>query len=329
MENKGKIKIIIEHILLGIVGILIAFTITTIVYATSPNPGHNFTDVSGDVQQGDLLYGSAVDTLSALPKNTSATRYLSNTGTGNNPAWALVNLVNGISGILTSENGGTGNGFAKFSGPDTSEKTFTLPNANATILTDNTEVTVAQGGTGATSLTANNVILGNDTNAVQFVAPGTSGNILTSNGSTWESTTPSSRSIMIGNSDSLTLDSICAPTAAGYSSHIDCSSTLTAVGYQGLMPVDANIKNLRAHMTTAPGAGSSCSFTIRKSTTGLASSFSNTSLSCTVAGNGSNKTCSDTSDTVSISAGDFIQILFDETGTCTGVNYWGFEINPT
>jgi hypothetical protein len=51
-------------------------------------------------------------------------------------------------------------------------------------------VTVAQGGTGATTLTANNVILGNGTSAVQFVAPGTSGNVLTSNGTTWQSTTP-------------------------------------------------------------------------------------------------------------------------------------------
>ena len=47
-----------------------------------------------------------------------------------------------------------------------------------------------QGGTGATSLTLNNVVLGNGTSAVQFVAPGTSGNVLTSNGTTWQSTTP-------------------------------------------------------------------------------------------------------------------------------------------
>ncbi len=35
--------------------------------------------------------------------------------------------------LLTSSNGGTGNGFTKFSGPTTSEKTFTLPNASDTI----------------------------------------------------------------------------------------------------------------------------------------------------------------------------------------------------
>ncbi len=38
--------------------------------------------------------------------------------------------------IIASTYGGTGNGFAKFSGPTTSEKTFTLPNQNATLLYD-------------------------------------------------------------------------------------------------------------------------------------------------------------------------------------------------
>jgi hypothetical protein len=51
-------------------------------------------------------------------------------------------------------------------------------------------VGVANGGTGATSLTANNVILGNGTSAVQVVAPGSNGNVLTSNGTTWVSSTP-------------------------------------------------------------------------------------------------------------------------------------------
>jgi hypothetical protein len=51
--------------------------------------------------------------------------------------------------IIASTYGGTGNGFAKLSGPFGTEKTFTLPNATSTILTDNAAVTVAQGGTGA------------------------------------------------------------------------------------------------------------------------------------------------------------------------------------
>ena len=46
---------------------------------------------------------------------------------------------------------------------------------------------VSKGGTGLATLTANNVILGNGTSAPNFVAPGTNGNVLTSNGTTWTS----------------------------------------------------------------------------------------------------------------------------------------------
>jgi hypothetical protein len=60
----------------------------------------------------------------------------------------------------------------------------------APALTLGAALPVASGGTGATTLTANNVVIGNGTSAVQFVAPGTSGNLLTSNGTTWTSAVP-------------------------------------------------------------------------------------------------------------------------------------------
>lgn len=64
-------------------------------------------------------------------------------------AWEnTADLAAAVTGILPSTNGGTGNGFTKFTGPATSEKTFTLPNASATVLTDNDVITPAQGGTG-------------------------------------------------------------------------------------------------------------------------------------------------------------------------------------
>jgi hypothetical protein len=53
-----------------------------------------------------------------------------------------------------------------------------------------TPLAVSQGGIGAATLTANNVLLGNGTSAPQVVAPSTSGNVLTSNGTTWVSSTP-------------------------------------------------------------------------------------------------------------------------------------------
>jgi len=58
-------------------------------------------------------------------------------------------------------------------------------------ITGITDLAVADGGTGASTLSANAVLLGNGTSALQTVAPGTNGNVLTSNGTTWTSTTPS------------------------------------------------------------------------------------------------------------------------------------------
>jgi hypothetical protein len=70
--------------------------------------------------------------------------------------------------------------------------TMSSQNANNVSITGGTitgitDLAVADGGTGRSTLTANNVILGNGTSAVNFVAPGSSGNLLISNGTTWAS----------------------------------------------------------------------------------------------------------------------------------------------
>lgn len=59
---------------------------------------------------GDLLYADSLNSWSTLAKNVSATRYLSNTGAANIPAWAQVDLTNGVTGILPVANGGTATG---------------------------------------------------------------------------------------------------------------------------------------------------------------------------------------------------------------------------
>jgi hypothetical protein len=73
----------------------------------------------------------------------------------------------------------------------TANTQFSGPGTGITGLPLSTGVTgtlgAANGGTGVASLTSNNVILGNGTSAVQFVAPGTTGNVLKSNGTTWTS----------------------------------------------------------------------------------------------------------------------------------------------
>jgi hypothetical protein len=103
------IRFSLVNIVLSVMLVMsIAASIVHVTHATAPNPGHNFTEVGGGILQGQLIYGSAADTFSALSPSAVATNYLSNTGTSNNPAWAQVNLTNGVTGALPPANGGTG-----------------------------------------------------------------------------------------------------------------------------------------------------------------------------------------------------------------------------
>jgi len=76
-------------------------------------------------------------------------------------------LTTGVTGILPGANGGTGNGFFAVTGPASTLKTFTFPNASATVLTTNALVTVAQGGTGVGTLTG--LVQGNGTGAMTAI----------------------------------------------------------------------------------------------------------------------------------------------------------------
>jgi microcystin-dependent protein len=93
-------------------------------------------------------------------------------------------IANGLADTVTVKNT-TGTGVAVPAG-----KSMWVFNNGTNVVEVITHTPVSSGGTGAYTLTANNVILGNGTSAVQFVAPGTSGNVLTSNGTTWTSATP-------------------------------------------------------------------------------------------------------------------------------------------
>jgi hypothetical protein len=59
-------------------------------------------DVIGSTQ-GDILFRD-VSVWNRLAKDTNATRYLSNTGASNNPAWAQINLANGVTGTIQAAN---------------------------------------------------------------------------------------------------------------------------------------------------------------------------------------------------------------------------------
>jgi len=61
----------------------------------------------------------------------------------------------------------------------------TITNANITSLSS--PLPVPSGGTGSTAYTTNAVLLGNGSSPFQTITPGTGGNVLTSDGTTWTS----------------------------------------------------------------------------------------------------------------------------------------------
>ena len=113
---------------------------------------------------------------------------------------------------------------------------------------------VANGGTGATTLAANNVLLGNGTSALQAVAPGTTGNVLTSNGTTWTSTaapssgvpyTGATGAVNLGAYD-LKVNGLTVGTGAGVSNN-------TALGYAALMSNTSSYNNTAVGNTALNG----------------------------------------------------------------------------
>jgi len=104
------------------------------------------------------------------------TMYVYNNGT--NVLDAITHLTSlTLATALPVASGGTGSNTATFSGAN-------ITSLNASSISSGT-LTVARGGTGATTLNAEAVVIGNTTGAVKFVDPGTTGNVLTSNGTAW------------------------------------------------------------------------------------------------------------------------------------------------
>lgn len=155
----------------------------------------------GTIVNGDISASAAI----AVSKLSAST--ISGVTLGNNLATLTMNTSGtGLSGSTTyngsgaatftvASNATNANTASTIVARDASGN-FSAGTITATLSGNATNVTgtvaVANGGTGSTSLTANNVLLGNGTSALQVVAPGANGNVLTSNGTTWVSSTPTS-----------------------------------------------------------------------------------------------------------------------------------------
>jgi hypothetical protein len=66
-------------------------------------------------------------------------------------------------------------------------RSYLLYNNGTDVVNALNGISPVSGGTGTNTLTAESVLIGNGAAAVKFVAPGTAGNVLTSNGSAWTS----------------------------------------------------------------------------------------------------------------------------------------------
>lgn len=124
-----------------------------------------------DVVQGDVVYASAHNALVTLAKSVSTTRYLSNTGSNNNPAWAQVDLSTGATGNLPVANLASGTNASAstfFRGDNSWASTTGSPDGYLTglllsndITSPNTVVDIASGTARAhTALIAFDIIIG-------------------------------------------------------------------------------------------------------------------------------------------------------------------------
>ena len=127
---------------------------------------------------------NASGTTVAVPAATST--FIYNTSTNVVDATSYLSTLS-LGSALAVTSGGTGSTTA--SAARTALGTAKSgANSDITSLTGlTTALTVAQGGTGAATHTASSVLIGEGTAAISSVAPGTSGNVLTSNGSDWTS----------------------------------------------------------------------------------------------------------------------------------------------
>jgi hypothetical protein len=143
-------------------------------YDRIDGPPYRYRKMASGWIPADVIADDGIVPIGTLPVGTGANQVAagdhSHSGAGD-----VVGGSTSVDGEIAAYNGTTGKiikqSFVSFSGPATSVKTYTLPNASVTILTTNALVTVAQGGSGANTLTG--ILKGNGTSAFTAATAGT------------------------------------------------------------------------------------------------------------------------------------------------------------
>lgn len=160
-------------------GITITNGAGTITIAASGGGGGTVTSVA----TGTGLTGGPITTTGTV---SVATNGISNTLLRQSAGLSLIGRSANSTGDVADITAAADHNVLRRSGTSIGFGSINLAQSGAVTGT----LAVGNGGTGGTTFTANNVLLGNGTSAFQVVAPSTSGNVLTSNGSTWTSAAP-------------------------------------------------------------------------------------------------------------------------------------------
>lgn len=182
---------------------------------------NNFSVAVGEAITGsaDVAFSSADVTVTLTDTNAAQTARnlrLNLTGTSGGARQLILGsgcqieklylINNGLADAVTVKNTG-GSGIAVPAGAS-----MFVYNNGTNVVEALKAIPVAAGGTGLATLTANNVLLGNGTSAVQFVSPSTNGNVLTANGTTWVSATPAAGGTVIPAGTVMLFAQTAAPT---------------------------------------------------------------------------------------------------------------------
>ena len=171
---------------------------TKAVFVTYPAERATYSDSSNITTITNLVSGNVSitgGTINSTTQNASTYNNVTvNGGTINGVS--LSNITYGGLGTMSTQNanavaitGGTVNSVAH-TGGSINNMTIGATTANTgafTTITTTSPINVAYGGTGLANLTAGYLVSGNNVSQAVLIAPGTSGNVLVSNGTAWSS----------------------------------------------------------------------------------------------------------------------------------------------
>jgi hypothetical protein len=184
--------------------------VTNATNATTATTATTATNIaSGAAYQ--IPYQTGIGATSFISAPTNST-YLTYTTAGGYSWQSIINAGTTANSLTINNSGSGASSPSTFNGASAVTISYNTigasPLAGSTSLTtvgtittgtwNGTGIGVTYGGTGLATLTANAVMLGNGTSSPLFVAPSTSGNVLTSNGTTWQSTAPTGSLTLLG-----------------------------------------------------------------------------------------------------------------------------------